>query len=205
MSGKRHRPGRWRESTGNSRGEGRTARPIVSSACGIFGPGWLPGVFSRARWQFVLARVRLRNRVWVDGCPLAAPGVLPGAFCFRSTAAQRAASLFSFPLHGSQLCLALHVLAEGHDSSKIEPDADWKIVSAINTAARLTHALVRIDPSEKDPQSDAFEIASIRKALATLRRAINVGLKDAARLEQDKDWDSLRGAVCCCVCWDLVL
>jgi RNA polymerase sigma factor (sigma-70 family) len=53
----------------------------------------------------------------------------------------------------------LCVLAEEDDYLKIEPAADWKLVPGINFFPNVAHALVRIDPSEKDPRSATFEIA----------------------------------------------
>jgi RNA polymerase sigma factor (sigma-70 family) len=53
----------------------------------------------------------------------------------------------------------LAVLADEDDYVKVEPDAGWKLVPGIRTIPRVAHAFVRIDPSEKDPQSATFEIA----------------------------------------------
>jgi RNA polymerase sigma factor (sigma-70 family) len=52
----------------------------------------------------------------------------------------------------------LAVLADEDDYLKIGPAADWKLVPGINWVPGLAHAFVRIDPSEKGPQSATFEI-----------------------------------------------
>jgi len=53
----------------------------------------------------------------------------------------------------------LEVLADEDDYLKVQPAADWKLVPGINTAPPVAHAYVRIDPSEKNPQSATFDIA----------------------------------------------
>jgi hypothetical protein len=53
----------------------------------------------------------------------------------------------------------LAVLAEEDDYVKVEPDAGWELVLGIRTFPDVAHAFVRIDPSEKDPQSATFEVA----------------------------------------------
>jgi RNA polymerase sigma factor (sigma-70 family) len=53
----------------------------------------------------------------------------------------------------------LWVLAHEDDYVKVERNADWVLVPAINTAPPVAHAYVRIDPSENDPKSATFEIA----------------------------------------------
>jgi RNA polymerase sigma factor (sigma-70 family) len=52
----------------------------------------------------------------------------------------------------------LAVLANEDDYVKVAPAADWKLVPEINWVPRLAHAFVRINPSEKDPESATFEI-----------------------------------------------
>jgi hypothetical protein len=54
---------------------------------------------------------------------------------------------------------ALAVLADEDDYLKVEPPAGWKLRPFINTAPRLAHALVRINPSEQDGRPAVFEIA----------------------------------------------
>ncbi len=54
---------------------------------------------------------------------------------------------------------ALSFLADEDDYLKVGPPADWKLQPGVNTAPPLAHALVRIDPSEKDGQAARFEIA----------------------------------------------
>jgi protocatechuate 3,4-dioxygenase beta subunit len=65
----------------------------------------------------------------------------------------------SFALTGILGPGVLYVLADEDDFVKIAPPADWKIVPTINTIPQVAHALVRIDPSEKDLQTAAtYEI-----------------------------------------------
>jgi hypothetical protein len=53
----------------------------------------------------------------------------------------------------------LAILADEDDYLKVEPPGDWKLQPSINTAPRLAHALLRINPSEQDGRPAAFEIA----------------------------------------------
>jgi RNA polymerase sigma factor (sigma-70 family) len=53
----------------------------------------------------------------------------------------------------------LAVLADEDDYVKVAPPADWKLVPTLKTIPQVAHALVRIDPSEKIPESDRYEIS----------------------------------------------
>jgi RNA polymerase sigma factor (sigma-70 family) len=53
----------------------------------------------------------------------------------------------------------LEVLADEDDFVKVKPAADWKLVPGINSAPPVAHALVRIDPPDRDAPPAPIEIA----------------------------------------------